>query len=186
MTTDAGNEWIEFRASLIHGRGGFARTRIPAETQLIEYVGERIDKQESLRRCEANNPYVFELDDTWDVDGNVAGNPARWINHSCEPNAETRILEDRIWVVALRDIGPGEEITFNYNYDLEDYRDQPCACGAATCVGYMVAPDHFAYVRAQNAFRRSGGQSACGPATPSHAPCLANAGVEHTSRPGLA
>src|SRR5262245_57851675 len=81
-------EWVEFRRSRIHGRGGYARKDIPAETDVIEYVGEKISKAESTRRCEANNEYIFTGDDTYDIDGNVDWNPARLINHSCEPNCE--------------------------------------------------------------------------------------------------
>ena len=60
-----------FRPSAIHGVGGFAKADIAAGTRVIEYVGEKITKAESLRRCESNNEYVFALDDTHDLDGNV-------------------------------------------------------------------------------------------------------------------
>ena len=63
------------------------------------------------------------------------------------PNTEARCREGRIWIEAIRDIRAGEEITFNYGYDLEDYREHPCHCGAERCVGYMVAEELFEYVR---------------------------------------
>ncbi len=145
-------EWVEFRRSKIHGRGGYARKDIPAETDVIEYVGEKISKEESNRRCEANNEYIFTGDDTYDIDGNVEWNPARLINHSCEPNCEALTDDDnRIWIVAKRDIKAGEELTFNYNYDLEDYQEHPCCCGAADCVGFMVAEEYFDQVRSNGA-----------------------------------
>jgi SET domain-containing protein len=144
------NSLVEFRSSPIHGTGGFARVAIQAETPIIEYLGRKIDKQESLRQCELENPYIFSLTDEEDLDGNVDWNPARWLNHSCAPNAEARIDGDRVWIVALRDIGAGEEITFNYNYDLQDYREHPCRCGAPGCVGYIVAGEFFATVRANS------------------------------------
>ena len=53
---------------------------------------------------------------------------------------------DRIWIIAAREIQAGEEITFNYGYDLVDYRDYPCRCGSPFCVGYMVAEEFFADV----------------------------------------
>src|SRR5690606_11462248 len=111
-------EWVEVRRSKIHGWGGLARRFIPAVRVVIEYVGEKISKAESLRRCEQNNHFIFALDDEWDLDGSVDWNPARWLNHSCEPNCEAQDDDGRIWIVALRDIQPGEELTFNYNYDL--------------------------------------------------------------------
>ncbi len=116
---------------------------------VLEYVGEIINKAESLRRCEANNEYIFSLDDECDVDGNVPWNPARLINHSCAPNCEAVLGEGRIWIVATRDIAAGEELTFNYGFDLEDYRNYPCACGAPNCVGYIVAEEFFEHVRKQ-------------------------------------
>ncbi len=136
-------ERIEFRDSGIHGMGGFALCKIRKGTPLIEYVGEKITKAEAAVRIEGDNPFIFSLNDETDVDGNVAWNPARFLNHSCEPNAEAEIFGDQIWILALRAIQPGEEITFNYSYDLENYEEHPCRCGAAKCVGYMVAEEFF-------------------------------------------
>ena len=137
---------LVFKASSIHGLGGFARTAIPGGTRVVEYVGERISKSESLRRCEQNNEFVFSLNNEEDLDGNVAWNPARHLNHSCAPNCEAELQDGHIWIVAARDIQAGEEVTFNYGYDLVDYRDYPCRCGASGCVGYMVAEEFFEHV----------------------------------------
>lgn len=149
----AETEWVVFRKSPIHGIGGFARRDIPAGTRVIEYVGERITKEESTRRCEANNQYIFCLNDRYDLDGNVPWNPARFLNHSCDPNCESELDEEaeRIWIVARRDIRAGEELTFNYGYDLSEYKDYPCNCGAPNCVGYIVAEAFFEHVRRQRA-----------------------------------
>lgn len=139
---------IEFRRSRIHGTGGYARREIKAKTDVIEYIGEKISKEESARRCEAGNAYIFTGDETYDLDGNVDWNPARLINHSCEPNCEALIDDEhRVWITASRDIQAGDELTFNYNYDLEDYRDHPCRCGATECVGFIVAEEFFDHVR---------------------------------------
>lgn len=144
---------IEFRASPIHGLGGFAAGPIAAGERVIEYVGQRITKQESLIRCEQNNEYIFSLDETHDLDGNVGWNPAKFINHSCAPNCDAEWADGRIWIVARRDIAAGEELTFNYGYELESFRDHPCHCGAAECAGYMVAEEYFSTVR--SALRQS-------------------------------
>jgi hypothetical protein len=139
--------WVEARPSGIHGLGLYAVRSIPAETLVIEYVGERITKRESLRRCESGNPFIFSIDKEYDLDGSVEGNLARFINHSCAPNCEAQDHDGRIWIVALRQIETGEELTYNYNYDLEDYPDNPCRCGAPDCLGYMVAGELFEVVR---------------------------------------
>jgi hypothetical protein len=144
---EQGNEFLEVRQSTIHGTGGYARREIAAGKRIIEYVGERISKEESTRRCEADNEYIFTIDEQWDLDGKVAWNPARFINHSCAPNCEAEWDEGRIFINALRDIKAGEELTFNYNYDLEDYQEHPCRCGTSACVGYIVAEDFFEQVR---------------------------------------
>ncbi len=142
---------IEFRDSGIHGMGGFALQRIRKGSPLIEYVGDRITKAEAAARIAGGNPFIFELDEETDVDGAVEWNPARFLNHSCEPNAEAEIHGDQIWIMALRTIRAGEEITFNYCYDLENFEEHPCRCGAAKCVGYMVAEEHFPKFRGEAA-----------------------------------
>ena len=51
--------------------------------------------------------------------------------------------DDRVWIIATRNIKKGEEILYNYNYDLVDAFDNPCNCGAKTCVGYMVGEEYW-------------------------------------------
>lgn len=148
-------ELILFRRSAIHGTGGYARKDIAAGTRLIEYVGEWISKDESHKRCVANNAYIFTLTDKVDLDGNVPWNPARFINHSCTPNCEAEQDDDHIWIIALRDLVAGEELSFNYGYDLEDYREHPCRCGTPACVGFIVAEEYFDHVRQQSAAAQS-------------------------------
>jgi uncharacterized protein len=138
---------VRIGPSPIHGQGGFAAQFMSKGTRIIEYAGERITKAESLRRCEAQNWFIFGLDEEFDLDGNVEWNPARFLNHSCAPNGEAVCEDGRVWIVALRDIQSGEEITFNYGYDLADYAEHPCQCGAPECVGYMVAEELFAEIR---------------------------------------
>lgn len=138
---------LHFRTSAIHGQGGFAQGDIPAGERLLEYVGEKIDKAESLRRCAENNEYIFYLDPKFDLDGKVDWNPARLLNHSCAPNSEALMLDGRLWIVSQRLIRAGEEITFNYGYDLTEYLDHPCACGSPGCVGYIVAEEFFPKLR---------------------------------------
>jgi SET domain-containing protein len=138
---------VDFRSSGIHGIGGFALRAIVAGTLIVQYVGERISKAEALRRCEQDNRFIFELDEEWDLDGDTPANPARLLNHSCQPNCEAENLNGQIWIVARRDIAPGEELTFNYGYDLSDFQEHPCRCGSPGCVGFIVAEELFDAVR---------------------------------------
>jgi uncharacterized protein len=141
--------WAEVRDSKIHGGGLFATKAIPAGTRIIEYIGEKITKAQALVECEAGNHFVFTLDDEFDLNGNFEWNTARFINHSCAPNCEAELDEDRVWILALRDIAAGEELTYNYGYDLEEYREHPCRCGSKDCLGFIVAEEFFPMLRSQ-------------------------------------
>ncbi len=145
--------YIAVKRSAIHSTGVYALKHIPSGTRVIEYVGERITKKESDRRGEAlvkknknsrknGSVYLFELNHRHDIDGNVPYNTARFINHSCDPNCETQVVKGRIWIVAMRDIQSGEEITYDYGYDLDEYEDHRCFCGSPDCPGYIVASHH--------------------------------------------
>ncbi len=140
-------ENLIFRPSPIHGLGGFAKKGLRQGARVVEYVGERVTVAESIERCRQGNQCIFRLTEETHLDGNVDWNPARFINHSCSPNCEAVLIAGRIWLVALRDIQPGEEVTFDYGYDLEDFRVYPCSCGAPDCAGYIVAEELRAGIR---------------------------------------
>jgi SET domain-containing protein len=140
---------LALRRSGIHGRGVFARELIPAGTRLIEYTGERITQEEGDRRYPWDDsvPYhtlLFTVEDDVVVDGGVGGNVSRFINHSCDPNCTSVIEDRRIYIESLRDILPGEELTFDYRMITQDRhtpavkRRFPCRCGAAGCRGTML------------------------------------------------
>lgn len=143
------SDFVEVRDSVIHGRGVYCCEPIKKEQYFIEYVGNLISKKESEKRAwkqmekaektGAAAVYIFNLTKKWDLDGNVDWNPARLVNHSCEPNAEAVQDGKRIFLQALRDIDVDEEITFDYGFDIENYKDHPCRCGSENCVGYIVA-----------------------------------------------
>ncbi len=136
------------RSSSIHNRGIFARCDIPNDSPIIEYVGEKITKAESTRRGEAlvekakktggAAVYVFTLNQRYDIDGAKGNNPARYINHSCAPNCEAYIIRGRIWIYSLREIKAGEELTYNYGFDVDTWDEHPCLCGTERCVGFIV------------------------------------------------
>lgn len=151
--------YIIVRKSKIHGTGVFARTDIPEGTRVIEYVGDKITKAESDRRYEiawersqyGNNEkgvvYIFTLNKRYDIDGDVWWNTAKNINHSCDPNCETDIIRGHVWIIAMRDIKKGQEISYNYGYDFDSYEDHRCHCGSRRCVGYILAEEHWPKLR---------------------------------------
>ena len=140
------SKYIEVKKSGIHNYGVFARTRIKKGTKVIEYTGQYCTKEESDKRQDrdANNGtvYVFTLNKKYDIDGAVGGSHARLINHSCDPNCETLTDDDHIWIIAIRDIEPGEELSYDYNYDTDAYEEHPCRCGAKNCRGYIIGEEH--------------------------------------------
>jgi len=143
--------WIIARRSAIHGRGVYARCAIPDGTRIVEYTGERITKAEAARREEQrlarrqrgqnHSVYIFELNARYDLDGRTRGNVARLINHSCAPNCRVTVERGRIWIVARRDIAPGEEIAFDYGLNFSEWRNHACRCGAVRCAGFIIAQD---------------------------------------------
>ena len=160
------SDLCEVRGSRIHGRGVYATRDIPAGTKIIEYVGELIDKEESERRAWAQHSrsletgdaavYIFTLTSKLDIDGNVPWNTARLINHSCEPNCEAWIEGKRIFIHSLSDIKEGEELTFDYAFDVDCYEDHPCLCGREACVGYIVNREQWPELKAKLAEKAAG------------------------------
>ncbi|MFH1409655.1 MAG: SET domain-containing protein-lysine N-methyltransferase [Nanoarchaeota archaeon] len=141
--------YLILRQSRVHHKGIFAKKFIPKGKELIEYVGRKISKKEGDRIADEhiennkNDPtngkvYVFELNKRYDLDGNVPWNTARFINHSCDPNCEVVDIKSHLWITAIRDIKKGEELYYNYGYDLEDYQDHPCRCGSEKCIGFIL------------------------------------------------
>lgn len=150
------NPHIKVRNSKIHGKGVYARKDIAKETRIIEYLGKKITKDESEKIYEKQlelhkkNPhntgsvYIFDVDENHDLDGDVWWNLAKLINHSCSPNCESLTEEDGIIALyALRNIKKGEELSFNYGYDVEHYEDHLCKCGSKNCVGHIVVESQW-------------------------------------------
>ncbi|MCF3650661.1 SET domain-containing protein [Synoicihabitans lomoniglobus] len=135
--------------SSIHGSGVYARQAIADGDFITEYTGEIIDLPEAIKREKARQErkargeeccdYLYLVDDDMIIDGRDSGNVARLINHSCEANCRSDVLDDRVWIIAAQDIAAGEELTFDYSYTFRDGLGHPCRCGAASCLGYIVA-----------------------------------------------
>lgn len=134
-------------SSSIDGTGLFARRAISKGERILEYVGERISKTEAVQRCSEDNRFIFTLDDQYDIDGSVEWNPARFANHCCAPNCSVECDAGHLWLIADRAIAPGEELTYDYGYDLEDYKEHLCNCRAKECLGFIVAEEFREHVR---------------------------------------
>jgi len=132
---------IIIRQSRIHSHGCYTTASIREGALVIEYVGERMtpDQADDLYDDHPQT-YLFGLDGGKHVlDGHGV---AAFINHSCDPNCETDQIRGKIWIIALRDIQPGEELTYDYNlYDGDD--DAPCACGSSRCRGSLYSTSYL-------------------------------------------
>ena len=121
MATTAAADSIERRRSKVHGLGLFAVTPIAKNARIIDYAGEKISHQESLRRecryLKRGKIWCFQINRRWVRDASAGGNLARFINHSCRPNCYVQIVGDTIWIRAARNIRAGEELTYDYSTD---------------------------------------------------------------------
>ena len=127
------------RSSEIHAAGCYTTRPIRKGQKVCEYDGPRMSKKEADKRYDDRVvTYLFGYGDgDMVIDGFCA---AMFINHCCEPNCETQEEDERIFVVALRDIAKGEELTYEYNLWDSDEETQDCYCGKPKCRGTMFSP----------------------------------------------
>lgn len=151
---DSSARKIVVRDSIVHGKGVYAARLLKKGERIIEYKGEHIEWPEALRRhphdpSQPNHTFYFALDGDAVIDGRVQGNSARWINHSCEPNCEASLSEvrgrQRVFIEALRNIKPGEELFYDYGLVIDKpltkklKAEYACRCGSSKCRGTLLA-----------------------------------------------
>ena len=116
------------------GLGLFATKPIKKGTRIIRYFGPILDSRIPAHD-EIENKYLFELNGRWTIDGSVRKNLARYINHSCRPNAESdvRPRERKVFIRAIRNIEPGDEINYDYGTDYFKAYLKPIGCKCDSC-----------------------------------------------------
>lgn len=135
---------IEVRESGVHGRGVYTRQFIPKGKRIIEYTGQRVSWEAAPD--DNNDPHTFNfgLENGEVINPEIGGNDARWINHSCNPNCEAVEEDDRIFIYAMRNIQPGEELLYDYQLEIDEpiteasKKKFACYCGASNCRGTML------------------------------------------------
>ena len=124
------------------GRGLYAAVDIKEGKRILDYVGKIITKKQTEESAKFDNAkpiYLFNLNKRYDLDGDVTWNTARLINHSCSNNCDYNGTGLKLWVIAIRDIKKGEELTCDYGFGYDqDYKQFPCKCGTKNCCGYIV------------------------------------------------
>ncbi len=112
------------------GLGLFATSPIRKGAFIAEYWGKRIPTKTA---DDLNSKYLFEINSRWTIDGSDRRNIARYINHSCRPNAEPDIRNGTIRIRAVKSIDPGDEITYNYGNGYFETFIKPLGCKCAAC-----------------------------------------------------
>jgi SET domain-containing protein len=132
---------LMIRSSSLHGAGVYTSAAIAKGTRILEYSGPRISaKQADLLYLDGDVTYLFGMDGGKTIIDGFG--MAAFVNHSCDPNCESDQIDRRIWIIALRDIAPGEELTYDYNiYDSEPGDPASCYCGAPNCRGTMLCEE---------------------------------------------
>lgn len=189
--------WHAVRRSKLHGNGVFAARKIPAGTRIIEYGGQRISAKEADRRHPTNpddpfHTFFFALSSGRVIDGGDEGNDARWINHSCEPNCEAQEGKHgkRVYIVAVRDIARGEELSYDYGLVLDGritkaLRDgYRCLCGTPPCRGTMLALSDKQKKKAQKKLAEARQAEAQPVAKSADAPTKKRGGSKQAVKPG--
>jgi len=144
-----GRRRIQVRKSGVHGKGVYAARPIQEGETVLEYKGEIITWSKALKRhphdpLQPHHTFYFHLDDGHVIDAKYNGNSARWINHSCDPNLEATQKGRRVFLKALRDIGPGEELFYDYSLIIEGRKtpkikaEHACLCNTAHCRKTML------------------------------------------------
>ena len=115
------------------GLGLFATKPIEKGKRIIEYFGPLVPNDEVEK---SSRKYFFGVNKKWSIDGSSRKNTARYINHSCQPNAEATVSNHhRVWIWSRRNIKAGEEITYDYGREYFEGIIEPVGCKCEKCVG---------------------------------------------------
>src|SRR6201992_1316496 len=116
------------------GLGLFATKPIKKGEKIIRYFGPILDSKKKDEDA-IENKYLFELNNRWTIDGSIRENVARYINHSCKPNAESDVKprKRKVIIRAVKNIEPGDEINYDYGTDYFKAYLKPIGCKCDSC-----------------------------------------------------
>lgn len=145
------SEYAKTKLFKTEGRGWglLADQNIKAGQFIIEYCGEVISSDEAKERSQTyeaqglRDAYIISLNANYFIDATRKGSLARFINHSCQPNCETRkwtvLGETRVGIFATQDISMGTELAYDYNFEWYGGVNVRCLCGAPNCSIFLGA-----------------------------------------------
>lgn len=143
---------VSVRGSRVHGCGLFCDYPFKKGELVAEYIGEYVchavaDIRENQYAKQRIQDYQFRINESLVIDATLRGGYARYVNHSCTPNCESKIVDGppgkehlkRVIFISQRNINAGEELTYDYQFPLEMDLDSriPCNCGSKLCRGFM-------------------------------------------------
>jgi SET domain-containing protein len=112
------------------GLGLFALLPIRKGQFIVRYSGRKIPTETA---DDLDTRYLFEINARWTIDGATRRNTARYINHSCRPNAEVYFVKHAIKIRAIRNIKAGDEITYHYGRNYFEAFIKPVGCKCLAC-----------------------------------------------------
>src|SRR3954451_9211189 len=116
------------------GLGLFATAPIAKRTYIVEYSGRRLNNKQAEAMEAKNSKYLYEINSRWTIDGSNRKNIGRYANHSCRPNCETdRRRDGKVFIRAIKNIQPAEEITYDYGRDYVSWFIKPHGCKCVKC-----------------------------------------------------
>jgi uncharacterized protein len=116
------------------GLGLFATEPIAKRAFIVEYSGRLLNNEQAEAMEAKNSKYLYELNSRWTIDGSGRRNIGRYVNYSCRPNCETDRRKGKVFIRALKNIKPGEEITYNYGRDYVSWFIKPYGCKCEKCI----------------------------------------------------
>jgi SET domain-containing protein len=112
------------------GLGFFTIVPLAADQRIIEYIGPVLTGEEADQK---GGRYLMSIDGEYFIDGSPRSNLARYINHSCRPNARAYRTGVRVWIRSIRKIAAGEEITIDYGPKYFEDFIKPDGCKCEKC-----------------------------------------------------
>lgn len=113
------------------GMGLISPQAIESGKRIVEYIGSVITREEANK---STGKYLMDIDERRVIDGSTRSNIARYINHSCQPNAEAISSGKRVWIWSRKHIDAGEAITIDYGKEYFDEIIKPKGCRCDECI----------------------------------------------------
>jgi SET domain-containing protein len=141
------------------GLGLFATAPIKKRAFIVEYKGRKLTTEQAEKLEARGNRYLYEINSRWTIDGTTRRNLGRYANHSCRPNAESHRIGHKVFLRAIKNINPGDEITYSYGRDYFLNVITPRGCKCEKCRAKRSAARAKTRARNRRAKKASGKRS---------------------------